>query len=876
MTDAEGRIGSASADFLALLDRPADEVAGGFVTDFVAPPDIPALAGAYRQALDDGVSAQCRLHLATPGERPLVAEARVFVIPGVHGRNRSVALTLHRVAGEADRASAEGVSREQAARLQTIVDGAQLGTWDWHIPSGSVSFNERWAAMLGYRVDEIEPNVSSWETLVHPDDLADVMAALTEHLEGRAPIYRTEHRLKHKDGHDVWIVDTGRVLERDDEGRPVRAAGIHLDITARVEAFDSARQSLAKFQTLFESQPLGVAVTDPHGEIVEVNAAAEKILGLTAREQTDRGISDDRWTILRPDGSEMPPEEFASVTALREQRRVEGVEMHVQRADGSWRALSVSAAPVNHPDYGVVISYTDVTDIRGEEARYQAIFQAMKDVVFTLDHERVFTAAHGGVESELLKGRRLDDLVGRNRRDIAGDQALHIDAENRAFAGGHVVYEWTMETPSGVRHVQTSLSPVFDASRNVRFVVGVSRDLTDRAALEEARLEMQRRTVELQKAESLAVLAGGIAHDFNNLLSGVLLNAELAAEDVRPHSSTRELLDDIVAAAERATELSRQMLAYSGRGAIHVTRVDANEVLRSMRSALRAALPAEVVLEFDLAERLPALEGDQTQLWQVVYNLAMNAAEALPESTGRIRVSSRSVAFDPGSTPLAGERGHLEAGDFVEVVVEDSGRGLTPDVAERLFEPFFTTKFQGRGLGLSAAQGIMHAHGGAVLFDPRRTGGAAFHLLFPRAAGEAVETSTPAETPAAAPRRPTILLADDEDIVRRAGTRLLEALDYAVIEAPDGEAALDAWESHRDEIDLVILDVTMPRLDGRETMVRLRERSPDLKVLLTSGFQPEDIFSDASGPRPDGFVEKPFRLKNVRERVEAVLAGTAR
>lgn len=871
LTDAEGRITSASPDLLALLGRPAHVVVGGFVTDLVSPPDVPALAGAYRRALDGDRSTPCRLHLVESGDGTRVVEARVFVARDAEGRVRSVALTLEPWTEEESPDPRDGAFREQAARLGTIIDGAQLGTWEWHIPSGSISFNERWAGILGYGLDEIAPNLASWERLVHPDDLDEVMAVLSDHLEGRTPLYRTEHRLRHKQGHDVWVLDMGRVLEWDDDGRPVRAAGIHLDVTERVLALAAARESLAKFRALFESQPLGVAVTDPAGEIVEVNAVAQEFLGLTAEEQTDRDIEDDRWTILRPDGTEMPTGEYASVVALREGRRVENVEMIVQRPDGTWRSLSVSAAPVDHPDYGVVISYTDITDVRAEEARSRAIFESMKDVVFTLHPDGTYASARGGVGSELLRGLDLSELVGMHRAEVVGDDPVHADAERRALAGEHVVYEWPMDTPTGRRRVQTSLSPVFDARGSVGTVVGVARDLTDRAALEEARLEMQRRAVEVQKAESLAVLAGGVAHDFNNLLSGVLLNAELALEAVGRGSATRELLDDIVSSAERATELARQMLAYSGRGAIHVTRVDANDVLRSMRSALRAAVPPQVSLDFDLADALPPLEGDQTQVWQVVYNVTANAADSLAGQPGRIRISSRSIDFDPDATTLRGERAHLAPGEYVEVRVEDTGSGVDPDAADRLFEPFFTTKFQGRGLGLPAAQGIMQAHGGAILFDGARTDGAAFHLLFPRAPGDAPSDSGPVATAPSPRRRGTILLADDEQVVRRAGTRLLEALDYHVVEAEDGEAALDAWEAHRDDVDLVILDVVMPRLDGRQTLARLRERAPDLKVLLTSGFQSSDVLGDGEGPAPDGFIEKPFRLDTVRERVEAAL-----
>ncbi|MEQ9568999.1 MAG: PAS domain-containing protein, partial [Longimicrobiales bacterium] len=324
LTDSEGRIASASDDLLALLERPGSDVIGAFVTDLVAPTDVPALAGAYRRALDEGLSAQCQLHITVPEGRPRVVEARVFALRDAQGRDRSVALSLHRAADDNDRAQAEAAIREQAERLQTIIDGAQLGTWDWHVPSGAVSFNERWAAILGYRPTELSPDLATWETLVHPHDRDDVMAALTDHLEGRAPLYRAEYRLRHQDGHDVWVQDVGRVLERDERGDPVRAAGILLDVTARMEALEAARESLAKFRTLFESQPLGVALTDPSGELVEVNAAAEEFLGTSLAEQAGPEVDDERWRILRPDGSPMPPDEFASVIALREGRRVDG------------------------------------------------------------------------------------------------------------------------------------------------------------------------------------------------------------------------------------------------------------------------------------------------------------------------------------------------------------------------------------------------------------------------------------------------------------------------------------------------------------------------------------------------------------------------
>lgn len=676
-------------------------------------------------------------------------------------------------------------------------------------------------------------------------------------------------------------VQTRLFLVHDGAGRPRSISlliqplpqGDHVQPQARMAdppATDGTMEgSDALMRALMTTRALGFSVTDPDGTLVQVNGLASEIMGVDTG--VGVSISSDQWTVCSVDGTLLEPSRYPAAIALREGRTVTGQEIGIQRPDGDWRWLSVNSAPVDHEDYGVVIAYTDITASKEGEARLQATLAAVPDLIFSLDRGRHYVVLQGGGDSPFLHGQSPADYSGRPRRESTGADPVHRSAEDRAFAGEHVTYEWKYDRLDPPRWVQTRLSPIPDASGEIQNVVGVTRDITDRVALEEARLEMELRSVEAQKAESLAVLAGGVAHDFNNLLSGVLLNAELARRDLSPTAHIRELLDDIVTSAERATELSRQMLAYSGRGALHRARIQPNEVLRSLQSALGSSLHRDVVLSLDLADGLPEVEGDQSQLWQAIYNVTSNAIEAVAAG-GHIRVSTDTLTFDPGSTRYRGHAEHIEPGEYIAIRIADDGPGVSPEVEDRIFEPFFSTNFQGRGLGLSAAQGIMQAHGGAILYESGPVDGTTFHLLLPPAeASQAV--AVPVEDPAASLplRRPTILFADDEHIVRRAGARLLNALDYDVIEAEDGEDALRLWEEHSDIIDLVILDVVMPKLGGRETMVQLRERSPGLKIILTSGYDAVDILA-APGPTPDGFVEKPFRLDHVRTQVDSVMA----
>lgn len=369
--------------------------------------------------------------------------------------------------------------------------------------------------------------------------------------------------------------------------------------------------------------------------------------------------------------------------------------------------------------------------------------------------------------------------------------------------------------------------------------------------------DAERRMYETQKLESLGVLAGGIAHDFNNLLVAVLGNLGLARAELTPASPVDDCLMDAEDAGRRAAELCRQMLAYSGRGHFSLEPIDLSALVREMLRLLKVSLNKGAVLRPMLAEGLPAVLGDATQVRQVVMNLVTNASDAVGSGDGLVSVSTQVRRADRAwlDTLSGGEQ--LAEGRYVQLEVSDSGVGMDPDVVERMFEPFFTTKFAGRGLGLAAVQGIVRGHGGALRVYSEKGHGTTVRVLFPVAASDedAQASEVPAELP---PHAGTVLVVDDEPMVRKLAQRALTRAGYGVLEAEDGVEALRLVERHHAEIRAVLLDLTMPRMGGDEVFRQLRRIAPDLRVLITSGYSAQDTQSRLVGRGMAAFLEKPW------------------
>lgn len=402
----------------------------------------------------------------------------------------------------------------------------------------------------------------------------------------------------------------------------------------------------------------------------------------------------------------------------------------------------------------------------------------------------------------------------------------------------------------------------------------------ERQHIEDQRRQLQAQMLHVQKLESLGVLAGGIAHDFNNLLASILGNTSLAQMQLSSTSSANTYLNEIEKAAQRSAELVQQMLAYAGKGRFLVEEIDFNILVREMAGLLRTSISKKAELELELEPRPLRVKVDATQIRQVVMNLITNASDALGENAGAIRLRTRLVPEPPAAVAeamgsAAGLGAGVELGPAALLEVEDTGCGMDQKTRERLFDPFFTTKAKGRGLGLSALLGIVRTHRGAVLVESEVDQGSLFKVYLPLLINTAEE---PAAAPAAgaAPGRvdwkPSgrILVVDDEEAVRQLASRILERLGFEAVTACDGESALELYRREGSSIRAVLLDMAMPRMNGRETLAELQRIDSDVKVVLSSGYGEASATTLAEAGKVL-FLQKPYRPQELDDRLRLLL-----
>ena len=391
-------------------------------------------------------------------------------------------------------------------------------------------------------------------------------------------------------------------------------------------------------------------------------------------------------------------------------------------------------------------------------------------------------------------------------------------------------------------------------------------ELERRAAEREQQL-MEQQMQHVQKLESLGLLAGGIAHDFNNLLTAMLGHLNLAQSRLSPESPAHPSLGNLERIIHRTAELTRQMLAYSGKGRFLVQNRDLNQVIREMVHLLEVSISKKVALRLGLAGAPVPIHADGAQIQQVLMNLVTNAADAIGDQEGTIRITTAVVALDRAYLDQVFQGQELRPGTYAVMEVQDSGCGMSPEVLSRIFDPFFTTKATGHGLGLSATLGILRGHhaGLRIYSEPGR--GSTFKVLFPVADGVADEEGPTAAAPVTLAGL-RVLLVDDEAMLRESTSEALQSLGVAVILAADGQEAVDLVTQQGLSLDLVFMDLTMPRMDGREAFQQIRRLCPGLPVVLTSGYNEQESIQDFIGRGLAGFLQKPYTLKALGETLQ--------
>jgi PAS domain S-box-containing protein len=508
-------------------------------------------------------------------------------------------------------------------------------------------------------------------------------------------------------------------------------------------------------------------------------------------------------------------------------------------------------------------------EAKRSQQRLQRIFDHVQDVYIETNLDGAILELSPSAEKWLGP---IDRLKGTSVKE------LYLDAQDRdellvllSERGAVRDRELRVRLPTGTV-IDCAVSAAFtrDDDTGEKRIVGSLRDISARKRAEEERSRLERQMQDAQKLESLGILAGGIAHDFNNLLTGILGGAELARLELADPDSVQHHLDLVRQASLQASELCRQMLAYSGKGRVVVEPLDLSRVAEEMRELVRASVSKRLTLGWELGEKLDTVEGDGAQIRQILLNLVVNAAEAIGDAPGRITIRTSSVDLAQGELSSEYSTGELGAGRYVCLEVSDTGCGFDLAARSRLFDPFFSTKFAGRGLGLAVVLGIVRSHRGAIEATSEPGRGSTFRVLLP-ASTAAISAAVAKPVAPEWKGRGLVLLADDEVGVRKVGQRMLERLGYEVRLATNGNEAVEVFSATPADYVLVITDVTMPGQPGPAVTREIRRIRPDVPVLWTSGYSAE-FSMDGIGPEDRvGFIHKPFTWETFSAKVRSAL-----
>jgi len=610
---------------------------------------------------------------------------------------------------------------------------------------------------------------------------------------------------------------------------------------------------------------------------VELSAVAAPIAVLTPRQNTLQVVElSPAFVALLAESTEVASLVIPSSALLADPARVESALSELDRG-ATEASLELRLGP-NHQTHRLLLRragdlLVGTLELPPSDWRFEQIVQKSPDIIAMID--RQFRHAFVNAAIGPATGLTPADFEGKDHRELGIDDAM-VDyfqgVYREVFATGiEGSKEFEFPAPDGQSRTYSSrVVPLVGPDGRCDVLLSCARDVTERKRAEEARLAMELKMRESQRLESLGLLAGGVAHDFNNLLTAILGMASVARAHSAPNGLAYRSLSGIESACESAAGLCAQMLAYAGRGRTPDEPVQLSGLVQSTADLVRASAPKNIQLGLHFAEELPAVIADRSQLQQVVLNLLINAVEAIPDGQGRVDVSVRCTEASEIDWRHAVAVPDAPQGTFLALEVRDSGVGMDADTLARMFDPFFTTKFTGRGLGLAASLGIIRSHQGGLVVRSAPGTGSTFALYLP-AAGEHARVDALNDLSHASALPAHVLVVDDERQVREAMVWMLEAEGHRVTAAASGHEAIDLCQSTI--FDVVLLDLTMPGLDGYETLSRLRALCPNLPVAVMSGYTEGDFRRDSSTRVGQPFLQKPFRVEALNALIQSLLLG---
>ncbi len=772
----------------------------------------------------------------------------------------------------ADRRKGEEARRESEELFRSIVEKSSDLFYMHSVDHVLTYLSPQVETILGYKPEEA---LVRWTDLASDNPINKGGYEFTQkaiETGVRQPPYELE--LVAKNGRRVWFEVNEAPLVRD--GKTIAIIGAARDITERKRAEDALRERQARLDSLIRAAPTGIGIV-LNRTLIEVNDRICEMTGYSREELVGKSAR-----MLY-----MTDQEFGYV-GIEKYRQIAmkgigSVETRWQRKDGSVIDVLLSSAPLVAGDVEGHVTFTalDITDrrrseeaLRASEKKYRQLIETLQEGVWVIDCD-ARTAFVNPRMAEML-GHTVEEMMGRHLHSFVDER--HIEEceilEKNRRRGVRERHDFEFIRKDGSRlYASLAASPLTNENGEYIGAIAGVQDNTEQKRADEERKRLELQIRETQKLESLGVLAGGIAHDFNNILMAIHGNLELAMADLPPDTPVRAGLAEVDRASKRASDLCKQLLAYSGKGHFAIGALDLGHVIEEVSQMLAVSISKKAVLRFDIAPGLPLIEADESQIEQVVMNLIINASEALGEDTGAVTVSVGSIECDRVyfRGMLLGER--LPEGRYVYLEVTDTGCGMDEETRAKIFDPFFTTKFTGRGLGLPTVLGIVRGHRGAIRIRSEKGNGTTFQVIFPASicpVERVVETSVQHGDWQGSG---TVLLVDDEGMVRSVAKRMLEHLGFRVLLAVDGVEAIEVFRLHEKTLACIILDLTMPRMDGVETLAALRAISGDVPIILSSGYSEHDISSRFAGKGFAGFIEKPYRLDMLGDKIRSALGA---
>jgi two-component system cell cycle sensor histidine kinase/response regulator CckA len=778
---------------------------------------------------------------------------------------------LKRALGEAQRRAvdAEGAAAASEERLKLVLEGAPIGTWEWDVATGKLENDERLARTLGYGVQELEATERSFQALIHPDDRPRFLKATEALLQGRDAVYEVEFRCQRKSGDWVLVLGRGKVIARDAAGRPERVAGTLVDITeSRLEA-EHFRKLASEQLVILNTIGLGIIYLK-NRKVQWVNPAGARLFGYDGRQVLGQDMADFYAS----------PEDYRRVGMEAYTHLATGTpytsELRMKKKDGSelWARITGQAIDPRNADEGSIWILEDITArrqaeeaLRVSEARFQRLLDNSSDAIAMMDRQGLLTMLKGPIEK--VTGYKPEELIGKNAFDLIHpddvESARRIMREAISQPGAIRRSEYRLRHRSGAWVPVEVVSTYLLDDPIIHGVVLNVRDVSER-------LKLQGQLQQAMKMEAIGRLAGGVAHDFNNLLTAIVGNVQLGRHKLTPADPLMRYFDQIGKAADSATALTRQLLAFSRRQIIEPIVLNLNDLIHNLEVMLKRLIGEDISLRTSLDADLGTVCIDPGQFEQVLVNLVVNARDAMPNG-GKLVIETRNIDVDERYCLL---RPEVQPGKRVLLSVTDTGHGMSDEVKRHLFEPFYTTKpkERGTGLGLAMTFGVVKQAGGSIEVYSEPGLGTSIKIYLPRM-GEPAEKLVTAKPSSAQVRgTETILLVEDDPSVRDVVQAVLRDLGYTLLEAANGGEAFLLAEKRRTRIDLLMTDVVMPGMNGRELSERLRAIHPEMKVLFTSGYTEEVVVHHGVVERDVSFIGKPYLFDDLARKIRDILAPT--